>query len=126
MEKKKILIVDDEEKILRLLSKILSSGGFQVIRASNGKEAVQKTREYMPHLILMDILMPDMDGADAVRLIKGDPEIANIPILFLTGIISPQEKSQVPSVNVGGHSYDAIPKPFHFNELISEVRSVLG
>ncbi|HNV23616.1 MAG TPA: response regulator, partial [Candidatus Omnitrophota bacterium] len=90
---KKILLVDDEKEIVQLLDKKLSQEGFEVIKLSSGKEAVDKTKKYLPDLVLMDIMMPDIDGAEAVKLLQKDTLTRNIPVLFLSGILAPGSSS---------------------------------
>ena len=126
MAYKKILIVDDEEEVLKLLEKKLSAEEFYVIKAARGREAIQKAKVYLPDLILMDIMLPDLDGSEAVKLIKKDLTIADIPIIFLSGIITKGEPNQKPTVTVAGFEYPAIGKPFEFRELLFEIRKVLS
>ena len=124
MNPKKILIVDDEEKILELLEKKLSIERFGVVTATRGQEAVEKATAYLPDLILMDIMLPDLDGAEAVRMLKDNASTANIPIIFLSGI-APKESDGKSWINVGGDRYQALAKPFSFEDLMQEVRNAL-
>lgn len=123
---RKILIVDDEEQILNILEKKLSEEQFFVIRATRGREAIQKAKIYLPDLILMDIMLPDIDGSDAVRLIHKEPAIEMTPIIFLSGIVSKDDISHKASVHVDGTEYPAIGKPFTVQELMLEIRKVLN
>ena len=91
MPNKKILTVDDEERIVQLINDILSSKGYDVLTAVSSKEAIRKSKKSSPDLIVMDIMMPDLDGAEAVKLLKEDPSTKDIPILFLSGIIMEAE-----------------------------------
>ena len=124
MSSEKILIVDDEESVLKLLERRLSSEGYHVIKAETGREAVNKTKTFMPHLIIMDIILPDINGAEAVQLIKSDAQTREIPVLFLSGIIQ-QDPEEKPTVKVGEESYEAVSKPIDFDELLSEIRKRL-
>lgn len=126
MAEEKILVVDDEKDVVDLLEKRLSAENFEVIRASTGREAMERTRKARPHLILMDIVLPDMEGSEAVRQLAEDPLTKDIPVLFLSGIISKEEELAQPQINVGGRLYKAISKPFAFEELLGEIRKVLG
>lgn len=126
MPGKKILIVDDEEGILNLLARKLSVEGYDVIKATQGGQAIGKARSDLPNLILMDIVLPDLDGADVVKSLSHDPQTQNIPIIFLSGIVTQEGDKSEYSVNVGGHHYAAIPKPFKFEELLREVRKMIG
>src|SRR5574343_46921 len=80
----KILIVDDEQDILELIRHTLNKEGFEVHVAVNGQQAIEKAKKLLPDLILMDVMMPVMDGMEACRLIKDDASIKDIPIVFLT------------------------------------------
>ena len=120
----KILIVDDEEEVLNLLQGKLSALGYQVIRATRGREAVTKTKVYAPDLILMDIVMPDIQGSEAVKLLKEDPATDQIPVIFLSGIVTKDPETKESVVTVGAEEYPAIPKPFTFEELLREIKKV--
>lgn len=126
MAHKKILVVDDEEEILNALEKKLSAEEFYVIKATRGREAIQKAKVYIPDLILMDIMLPDIDGSEAVRMIKREPTIAAVPILFLSGIVASQDRAAKPTVTVAGFEYPAIGKPFPFPQLLLEIRKILS
>ncbi len=125
MDARKILIVDDDRVILELLEKKLSASGYQVVRAATGAEALQKAREARPSLILMDIMLPDIDGPEVVSMLKKDSDTETIPVIFLSGIVSRDDSKKKIQVTVAGFSYDAIPKPFDFDELLKEIRKVL-
>ena len=121
----KILIVDDEEEVLDLLYKKLSALGYQVICASRGREAITKTRVYSPNVILMDIVLPDIHGSEVVKLLKEDPRTDQIPVIFLSGIVSKDPETQLSTVTIGTEEFPAIPKPFTIDELLIEIRKVV-
>ena len=125
MSEKTILTVDDENRILELIKDILSVNGYSVITASSGKEAIAKSKKHGPDLIIMDIMMPDLDGAKAVKLLKEDSRTRDIPILFLSGIIVKEEGKSQSDINVGGDYYSALPKPFGAEELLNTVNKLL-
>ena len=125
MSNKTILTVDDEERVLQLINDILSTKGYDVLTAMSGKEAIRKTKKSLPDLIVMDIMMPDIDGAEAVKLIKEDSSTKDIPILFLSGIIMKEEGKSDMDINVGGDFYSALPKPFGADELLTAVDKLL-
>ena len=83
---KKALVVEDNPDMLKVLEFQMELMGFSVITANNGKEGVKKAMEEVPNLILMDIMMPVMDGRDATRMIRSNPETQNIPILVSTAL----------------------------------------
>ncbi|MFZ2412322.1 MAG: response regulator [Candidatus Methanoperedens sp.] len=118
---KKVLIVDDEPDTLELIKLVLESGGFETMLAANGMEALVQIERTKPDLVLLDIMMPDMDGWDVFRRIK---EInPKIPIAILTA------KAQNIDKLLGLHvlkADDYITKPFGKNELIGKVRKLIG
>jgi two-component system alkaline phosphatase synthesis response regulator PhoP len=121
MNRKKILITDDEEHIRLLVSSILSKD-YAVLEASDGREAVDMARSYQPDLILMDILMPKMDGYTACNAIKQDPLTRAIPIVMLTAI--GHELNVKLSQEMGANGY--ITKPFTPRDLQDTIKSFLG
>ena len=125
MPYQKILVVDDEEEILQLIDSRLTAHGYGVIRATCGKEAIDKSRSLKPNLILMDIMLPDIDGAEAVHILTNDPSTAKIPIIFLSAIAERKEGQTKSTVTVGKRLFPAIAKPFTSEDLLKEVRTVL-
>jgi CheY-like chemotaxis protein len=122
---KTILVVDDEKEILDWLEKKLSGENYAVLRAAAAKEAIEKTRKDKPDLILMDIVLADMEGSDAVRTLAEDPMTQHVPVLFMSGIISKQDEPAQLELNVGGRLYKALSKPFEFEELLKEIKRIL-
>lgn len=125
MPGEKILVVDDEEDILNLLEKKLLKENYEVLKATTARDALQKARKLSPHLILMDISLPDMEGPEAVRLLSEDLSTQDIPVIFLSGIITREDQLLRPEINVGGRLYPAIAKPFVFEELLQEIKNKL-
>jgi putative two-component system response regulator len=119
--KKKILVVDDEEQNRKLLSSLLKSEGYDVETAVNGSEAVKKSKSSMPDLILLDIMMPDMDGYKACDLIKSDPDTLNIPVVMVTALAD--RDSKLKGLNVAAN--DFLTKPIDRTELILRVENLL-
>ena len=115
---KKALVVDDNPDMLKVLEFQMEVMGFSVITANNGKEGVKKAMEEVPNLILMDIMMPVMDGRDATRLIRSNPETQNIPILVSTGLANTSVFESC--IEAGCNA--TITKPFTFKELQKEVQ----
>ncbi len=118
---KKALVVEDHPDMLDILTLQMESLGFAVISANNGKEGVEKAFKEKPHLILMDIMMPVMDGREATRIIRSNKETENIPILATTAIT---KKSQLKECIEAGCN-DYIVKPFAPNELASQIAQLL-
>ena len=118
MEKKRILIVDDEPDVLVLLGERLSKAGYDIIKATSGKDAIDTASKRMPDLIIMDIAMPGMDGSEAASVLRSDPKTKDIPIVFLTCLFTKQEEK------VCGHLLGQnffIAKPYDVNELLGEI-----
>lgn len=122
---KTILVVDDEKEVLDWLEKKLSGENYAVLRASAAKEALEKTRKSKPDLVLMDIVLPDMEGSDAVRILAEDPATERVPVIFMSGIISREDEPTQLEINVGGRLYKALSKPFEFEELLKEIRKTM-
>ncbi len=114
----KILIVDDEPRYLRLMEANLASDGYQVIKATNGQEAVDKVASQKPELVLLDIMMPVLDGFAACERIR---EFSNVPIIMVTA--RGEEGARVRGLDLGADDY--IVKPFSATELLARVRAVL-
>ncbi len=123
MKKKniRILLVDDEPDILEIVGYNLSQEGYQILTASNGKEAVAIAKRELPHLIIMDVMMPDMDGMEATEAIRNIPELQNTIITFLTA--RNEDYSQVAGFDAGADDY--ITKPIKPKLLVSKIKGLL-
>jgi two-component system alkaline phosphatase synthesis response regulator PhoP len=123
MEKRdiKILLVDDEPDILEIISYNLSAEGYQIITAENGLEAVKKAKKELPQLVILDVMMPEMDGIEACELIRKDPNLKNVVITFLTA--RGEDYSQLAGFDAGADDY--ITKPIKPKVLISKVKALL-
>lgn len=120
-DKQTILVVDDEQDLLDLIEYNLKKEDFDVLKAEDGKEGIKMARKHSPDLILLDIMMPKMDGLEAVEVIRNDEELKRIPIIFLTA--RGDEKTEVEGLNKGGDDY--ITKPISTTKLISRIKAVL-
>ncbi|WP_298477388.1 response regulator transcription factor [uncultured Maribacter sp.] len=123
MKKKdiKILLVDDEPDILEIVSYNLSTEGYQVFTAKNGVEAVSMAKKKTPHLIILDVMMPEMDGIEACEIIRGTSGLENTIITFLTA--RGEDYSQVAGFDAGADDY--ITKPIKPKVLVSKVKALL-
>ncbi|MFH0759652.1 MAG: response regulator transcription factor [Bacteroidota bacterium] len=117
----KILLVDDEKDILEFLSYNLRNEGFKIHTASNGREAVRMAVEIKPHLVLMDVMMPHMDGIAACEEIRGNKELENTLVAFLTA--RGEDYSQIAGFEAGGDDY--ITKPIKPKVLVSRIKALL-
>lgn len=116
----RVLIVDDDADILEMLQYNLKKEGYETKIAHNGKEAIEISLTFLPHLILMDIMMPQIDGIEASRVIKETPETAETYIIFLTA--RSEEYSEVAAFDIGADDY--IVKPIKPRALISRISSI--
>ncbi|MCL9806066.1 response regulator transcription factor [Flavobacterium amniphilum] len=123
MKKKdiKILLVDDEVDILEIVGYNLTQEGYQIFTADNGKKAVEKAKKHLPHLIIMDVMMPEMDGMEACENIRKIPELSQTIITFLTA--RSEDYSQVAGFDAGADDY--ITKPIKPKVLVSKVKALL-
>ena len=119
--KEKILIVDDEETNLRLLAQWLIPLGYDIELASDGKEAVQKTMVNRPDLVILDIMMPELDGYETCSLIKADPETKNIPVIMVTALHDRESKLK----GLSASANDFLSKPIDQTELTIRVKNLL-
>ena len=121
MPKQTILVVDDERDLLDLIEYNLKKEGFKVFKAENGEEGISKAKEHRPDLILLDIMMPKMDGLEAVEIMRKDDDLKKTPIIFLTA--RSDEKTEIDGLNKGGDDY--ITKPISTTKLVSRIKAVL-
>lgn len=119
--KPRILCVDDEPKNLKLLEVILSSKGYHVITAENGKEAIEIVNKQPVDVILLDVMMPEMDGYQVCRLIKTDERLRSIPVVMITALTSKEDR--IRGIDAGAE--DFISKPFDPNEVLARIRMLL-
>jgi two-component system alkaline phosphatase synthesis response regulator PhoP len=117
----RILIVDDDRQIVRLLRAYLEKDGYRVLVAYDGAMALQLLRSERPDLMLLDLMLPDRDGWEVTRLVRGDPSLASIPIIMLTARVEDQDK--IVGLEMGADDY--VSKPFNPREVMARVRAVL-
>ena len=115
---KLILIVDDEARMRRFMQMNLDLEGYRVIEAENGLEAVDRVREDLPDLVLLDVMMPQMDGFEALELIR---KTSKVPVIMLT--VRSDENDKVKGLDLGADDY--ITKPFSHRELVSRIKAIL-
>lgn len=117
----KILLVDDEPDILEIVGYNLKNEGYQILTAKNGVEAVKIAKKEIPHLIILDIMMPEMDGIEACEKIRATKELENVLITFFTA--RGEDYSQVAGFDVGADDY--ITKPIKPKVLVSKIKALL-
>ncbi len=118
LKNKLILVVDDEERMARFIRLNLEHDGFQVVEAYKGMEAIEVLRDMMPDLVLLDVMLPDIDGFEVLKLIR---EFNSVPVIMLTA--KSEEDDRVRGLEYGADDY--VTKPFSPRELVSRVRAVL-
>ena len=119
---RKILIVDDEVYILHILDFSLGAEGYEVITAADGEEAIDKARLEKPDLVVLDVMMPKVDGFEACRRLKNDPETRELPVILLTA--KGREVDRKMGIEVGADDY--MVKPFSPSKLIQKIESFLS
>lgn len=119
---RKVLVVEDHPDMMEILTCQMERMGFSVIPARHGKEGVEKALEEKPHLILMDIMMPEMDGLAATRLIRSNPETQDIPILAATVLF--RETDLKSCIDAGCNGY--LVKPFTYQELEGKIQEYIS
>ena len=124
MDKKKILIVEDDQDALKVLAKSLTVEGYSIITADNGSDAIKLAKSEHPDLIVLDLLLPDIDGEEVSAVLKEDFETQNIPVIYLTGVFPKREDEEKDGRIVGGHVL--IAKPYSLEELLTHMKKLLN
>ncbi len=119
---KKILIVDDEADIIEILQYVLEAQGYECITAMDGEEGLKSARELKPDLIILDVMMPKINGYKISRLLKYDNKYKDIPILMITA--RSQEEDKIIGEETGADEY--ITKPFNVDYVVEKVKKYLG
>ena len=120
--KKKILVVDDEDDILHFLELVLREKGYEIVTASGGHEALTKAQLEAPDLVLLDIMMPQMDGWEVLKLLRVDDETAQLPVAMLSA--RTEAKDRVQGLQEGAIDY--ICKPFSLQELLGKIETIFS
>ena len=119
---RRILIIDDDPDTLALVGSFLVGNGFEMATAPGGSEGIALASTFHPHLILLDVLMPEMSGLEVFKNLQSDSELSSIPVIFLTAI--EQKEFSAATLVLGAERY--ITKPFEWEDLLSQVNAVLG
>lgn len=118
----KILIIDDNEQNRKLFGFILQNSGYEIIESENGEDGLKLAKENHPGLILMDIQMPVIDGTEAFRILRSEPETKDIPVIALTSYAMRGDREKFLEQGFNGY----ISKPINVKEFMNTVKSVLG
>src|SRR5512135_3856382 len=121
MSKEKILIVEDEKDIVKMLEYNLQKEGFKTLTARDGEDALKATVRERPDLVLLDLMLPGMDGLEVCKTLKADKKTASIPIIMLTA--KSQESDKIVGLELGADDY--VTKPFSPRELMARIKAVL-
>jgi two-component system alkaline phosphatase synthesis response regulator PhoP len=121
MLKQRILVVDDDREVVRLMQAYLERAGYEVMIAYDGQSAVHMLRREKPDLLLLDLMLPDQDGFDITRLMRGDPTLADIPIIMLTARVDVTDR--IVGLEMGADDY--VTKPYDPREVVARVRARL-
>lgn len=117
----RILAVDDDEDILALIKLILKQHGLEMIQATSGMEALERLTHDLPDLVILDLMMPEMDGLEVCRHIRADPRTAHLPVMILTARTQPESRAE--AFRAGADDY--VTKPVHPGELVARLRAIL-
>jgi two-component system alkaline phosphatase synthesis response regulator PhoP len=117
----KVLVVDDDQKMVMLIGLLLKVNGHEAIEAFGGREGIDAARKEIPDIVLLDIMMPDMDGFDVLRELRSDRLTENIPVVFVTARNDAESRKK--ALSLGSQGY--LAKPYGRNELIETINSVV-
>ncbi len=123
---KRILVIDDNPGMLKVLDKWLKVAGYDVLEAWDGRMGLEMTKRERPDLILLDILMPNMDGKEFVRSLRKDSVIKDTPVIFITVCIDLEKDKGHETIEVDGVHYPGFAKPLHNARLLSLIRKTLN
>lgn len=121
---KTILLVDDEFGIVETLKELLESEGYQVLCASNGKDALSRMATQLPDLAVVDVMMPVMNGIDVLRAMRANAEQKDVPVLLMSAVPRSIATKDAESLDASGWSF--IRKPFEFNDLLESIHRLIG
>ena len=121
-KKKKILVVDDSQDMRAILSIRLRINGYDVIMAQDGQEGLEKTKEELPDLIILDLMLPKIDGYEVCRMLKFDDKYKNIPVVVLSALDQQEDREKA----VGSRADAYFIKPFDLELLLAKIKSLIG
>ncbi len=122
----RIILIDDDHDLSDLIRTILVHNGYQVMVFHEAEGALTELRKRKADLVLMDVMLPGMSGAEAIKELKQDPQLKNIPVIFLTGLVSSRDVDlRSMGLQVDGMSYQILGKPFETKELLDMIKDML-
>lgn len=121
----KILVVDDDRHLASLTKIALVKKRYEVVLINESLHFMEAVKKHEPDLILMDIMMPELSGGELVKLLRTDPDLKDIPVIFLTGLISGEENIEAEGINIEGSNYRSLGKPYEIDHLLKTVENVL-
>ena len=125
MRTPRILMIDDDVPLTQTVRiNLEDTGRYEVMVENNPRNALATAREFQPDLVLLDVVMPELDGGDVSALLRSDPKLAKVPIIMVTALVSNQETGQDASIGSGGQIM--VAKPIHFEKLVLVIESVLS
>lgn len=122
-EGKNVLLVDDDLTLREMYEERLKTEGFNIIQATNGEEALQKAHETKPNVILLDIMMPKVNGFDVLKVLKADPELKDIPVIVLTALIQDVDRVQGKKLGAADYIVKSETMP---GEVIAKIKNAIG
>ncbi|MDO8661749.1 MAG: response regulator [Candidatus Omnitrophota bacterium] len=122
MPKKKIFVADNQEDVLSMLSDFLTSKGYEVMGSKDPKELIKSIKHFQPDLILLDLLMPDLDGFEICRILNNDPESQATPIIIMSGLSDLVDIKRAYKLGVVGY----LIKPFDMKTVLSEIEKAIA
>ena len=121
----RILLVDDDQSLAQLTRISLVKSGYEVTIVRDAIKAIESAKRQKPDLILMDIMLPQVSGGEAVKEFKKDVNLKNIPVVFLTALVSPEEDLEKAGITVEGVNYKTLGKPYEIDQLLKLVASII-
>ena len=122
----KIILVDDDRDLAHLTKTVLLRHGHDVLVYYNALKAIEQAKREKPDLILMDIMLPEVSGAQAVKMLKKIPELNDVPVIFLTALVASEEDIEKTGINIENRVYRTLGKPYEITELLKIIESIMG
>ena len=124
---KKIVLIEDDKDLCEMVQYLLESNGYQIFVSHDAEKGIHLVQKQKPDIILLDFILPGMDGGEAVRRLNAQPYLRDIPIIFLTGLVSGNEREIIEErLNVDGKQYQILGKPFEGSALLKMIFEALG